>query len=747
MKSKILLTLTFAFLSLITLGQRSAIELTFSAVNINAHVQLDSVKIMNRTQGGDTVLYYPDTVLVLDFTGIPEPQKIASDFKVFQNYPNPITDQTTISLYVPEKDQVSIIITDLLGRETLKTEKALFKGNHSFRFHPGSSSLYFFNAQWKGRSSSIKILRAASDQDNSCSLEYIGGQVPAVPLKTSEDILDFAFSEGDELLYIGYADTLQSGMLDIPETSEIYTFQFATNIPCPGTTRVIYEGQVYNTIQIFSQCWLKENLNVGTMIPGDHDMASGPNIEKYCYNDNLDSCAKYGGLYQRGEVMQYSTQEGSQGICPSGWHVPSNQEWKVLDGAVDSQFGIGSNEWDLPYNEPKGFDAGINLKSTSGWLIQGNGTDRFGFSGLPGGICDFGEFAGIVGHGGWWTSCYCSGMSSLPFLHLVYNIPGVIIDQWDAGTGLSVRCVRDVIYVAPFELTITAINNDSYVKLDSVKVMNRSQGFEKTISWPDTTLVLPDELNFVPGNELLIIGYSGSDESGILVKPVDNQIYTLQFASNIPCPGMPVVTYEGQVYNTIQIFSQCWMKENLNVGIRIDSTQNMGDNGIIEKYCFRNLEDNCTEYGGLYQWKEMMQYIFNERAQGICPDGWHIPDAEDWKVLEGGVDSQFRIGDTIWDIDKDTIGFDAGLKLKSTSGWYSGGNGADLYGFTCKPAGYRDFQGKHFSDLTYGAYFWTSSWRTSVLKWRRSLGYGTQKINHQEEEFVNGFSVRCLRDD
>jgi hypothetical protein len=147
MKSKNLLTLTFALLSLIALGQRSAMELTFSAVNINAHVQLDSVKIMNRTQGGDTVLYYPDTVLVLYFTEIPEPHQLTADFKVFQNYPNPITDQTTISLYVPDKDQVSITVTDLLGKETLKTERVLDKGNHSFRFHPGSGSLYFFTAQ------------------------------------------------------------------------------------------------------------------------------------------------------------------------------------------------------------------------------------------------------------------------------------------------------------------------------------------------------------------------------------------------------------------------------------------------------------------------------------------------------------------------------------------------------------------------------------------------------------------------
>ncbi len=65
MKYKYIFTLTFAVLSLMALGQRSVMELTFTAVNLNAHIQLDSVKVMNRTQGGDTVLYYPDTVLAL----------------------------------------------------------------------------------------------------------------------------------------------------------------------------------------------------------------------------------------------------------------------------------------------------------------------------------------------------------------------------------------------------------------------------------------------------------------------------------------------------------------------------------------------------------------------------------------------------------------------------------------------------------------------------------------------------------
>ena len=82
------------------------------------------------------------------------------------------------------------------------------------------------------------------------------------------------------------------------------------------------------------------------MIHGTMEQSNNGIIEKYCYNNEPDSCTKYGGLYQWNEMMQYTTQQGAQGICPPGWHLPTDEEWKVLEGAVDSQYGIGDPEWD-----------------------------------------------------------------------------------------------------------------------------------------------------------------------------------------------------------------------------------------------------------------------------------------------------------------------------------------------------------------------------------------------------------------
>jgi uncharacterized protein (TIGR02145 family) len=446
MKSIFVLATVLALSTIIAFGQRPTMELTFTALDSADWVQLDSIKVMNLTQGGETVLYYPDTVLVLDLqVGVPEVRLDNTDFRVYQNYPNPVADQTTISLFIPEKDRVGIIITDILGRTTLQLDKELEKGMHSFRFNPGNGNICFFTAQWRGHRSSIKILNLPSG-DGAGSLEYIGN-IPQTPfLKAEKAVQEFPFNLGDELLYIGYSDTLQSGILDTPEESTAYTFQFATNIPCPGTPTVEYEGQVYNTIQIFSQCWLKENLNVGEMISGDSTMTDNDTIEKYCYNNEPDSCIKYGGLYQWNEMMQYTSHLGAQGICPPGWHLPTDEEWKVLEGAADSYYGIGDNSWnDWGY---RGTDAGTNLKATSGWHANGNGTDLFGFSGLPGGCHSLypnGIFQSIGFSGFCWSSTKEYYYSFHLGRHLSYLDPGVERSAYwgKVPRNLSVRCLRD----------------------------------------------------------------------------------------------------------------------------------------------------------------------------------------------------------------------------------------------------------------------------------------------------------------
>ncbi len=216
-------------------------------------------------------------------------------------------------------------------------------------------------------------------------------------------------------------------------------------------------------------------------------------------------------------------------------------------------------------------------------------------------------------------------------------------------------------------------------------------------------------------------------------------------AANFECGISTVTDHDGNTYNTALIGSQCWMADNLNIGNRIDGSEEMTDNNIIEKYCYENLESNCVIFGGLYQWDEIMQYATIQGVQGICPAGWHIPNDEEWKQLEGSADSQFGYPDPEWDGADLWRGFNAGLHLKSTVGWNSGGNGSNLYGFWALPGGYRSSDG--FFYAIYSSCKWWSSTETSVgSAWQRGF-ISAQNMSYRGNAYKTaGFSVRCLKD-
>ena len=152
------------------------------------------------------------------------------------------------------------------------------------------------------------------------------------------------------------------------------------------------------------------------------------------------------------------------------------------------------------------------------------------------------------------------------------------------------------------------------------------------------------------------------------------------------------ITYGGQTYQTVIIGTQCWMKENLNIGVPILGSSYQTDNGTLEKYCYNNNASNCDTYGGLYQWDEMMQYVTTEGTQGICPTGWHLPSDAEWCILENYVDAG-----TVLCIGG-MRGIDAGGNLKEigTTHWSSPNEGAtNSSGFTALAGG------RHYNSLFY----------------------------------------------
>jgi uncharacterized protein (TIGR02145 family) len=191
----------------------------------------------------------------------------------------------------------------------------------------------------------------------------------------------------------------------------------------------------------------------------------------------------------------------------------------------------------------------------------------------------------------------------------------------------------------------------------------------------------------------------------------------------------------GKIYNTVYIGSQCWMAQNLNIGVRINGTANQTNNCTIEKYCYDDIESNCALYGGLYQWDEMMQYVTNPGTQGICPTGWHLPTNADWTTL-----TSFLGGETAGGGKMKTTG----TIEEGTGFWRDPNTGAtNGSGFTALPGGYRWLY-QFFYYVSNCALFWSST-NSQSKAWMRRLIWNEVRVERTVLEKIYGLSVRCIR--
>jgi uncharacterized protein (TIGR02145 family) len=184
----------------------------------------------------------------------------------------------------------------------------------------------------------------------------------------------------------------------------------------------------YRTVQIGDQTWMAENLSYD---------ASGSK----CYNNNTANCATYGMLYDWSTAMALpsscnSTSCASQinakhrGICPSGWHIPSDAEWSTLSSYVEGDKGCS------------GCDA-RHLKASSGWSSNGSGTDAYGFSALPGGRgYSNGSFYDVGNYGYWWSASEYDSYNAY-YRDMRYYLEYVYYDYNNTCYLYSVRCLQD----------------------------------------------------------------------------------------------------------------------------------------------------------------------------------------------------------------------------------------------------------------------------------------------------------------
>ena len=204
---------------------------------------------------------------------------------------------------------------------------------------------------------------------------------------------------------------------------------------------ILHEGYIYSTVLIGDQCWYSENCRylpvVSPSFPGSE---TSPYYYVYGYEGTDVEEAKATAKYEKYGVLYNWPAVMTEGICPSGWHIPSDGEWQTMEISL----GMSEAEASSTGMLIRGTDEGYQMKSTSGWENNGNGSNSSGFNGLPGGI-GFGGGAAYDGRSGsWWSVSELDYPSSHRWFRGV-SYEHDMVHRYHSGSDSrrSARCVRD----------------------------------------------------------------------------------------------------------------------------------------------------------------------------------------------------------------------------------------------------------------------------------------------------------------
>ena len=573
--------------------------------------------------------------------------------------------------------------------------------------------------------------------------------------------------------------------------------------PCPNNTTVTdYNNNVYNTVKIGNQCWMRENLRSthyadGTPIPlGSTTTTSETTPCRYNPNNSAGNVSAYGYLYNWAAVMNDETPTDAnpscvQGVCPSGWHVPSEAEWNQLMNYLSAheQYICGNNSSYIA----KALAAVDGWNNSTSSYVPGNNpniNNATGFSAMPagyygGGFGAFGEYAYY-----WSTTEYIANNSALQAKYfcvyysrasLYWNINNY--NYAGKSNAYSVRCVLGA--GTPVTAPIVTTDAPSDIRLwtatagGNVASSGGGNVTAKGICWStsqnptldDTYTVdgmgtgtFTSALNgLTPGTTYYVRAYATNFAGTGYGEVVSFTTLTVPAGDAQPCPDAATVTdFDNNVYNTVKIGNQCWMRENLRSTHYTDGTPiPLGattSTTTAYRYNPNNNSSIVATHGYLYNWPAVMNGQSSSSAnpsgvQGICPTGWHVPSDAEWGQLVNymGNYAQYSYGSQYSSYNNTTSYFVA-KALASTEGWngstgtYVIGNNLSLNnasGFSALPVG--NYNGSYSYFGSY-AYYWSANESNSSNAYYMSLGYDGYGVSRNSYNKYNGYSVRCLRD-
>jgi uncharacterized protein (TIGR02145 family) len=573
----------------------------------------------------------------------------------------------------------------------------------------------FANINWGGGAKFLRVMMGTTDLGTQ--------QMLSVPYALYSNGVGVRVSETGDTLTIGGNSVIVPGISILNYSS---SWSHSCGLPNVHNNDLNYgnvsdiDGNIYKTIQLVTQVWMAENLKVnnfsnGELIPIVENPSSWSTttLPSMCYynNDFQSNECPYGALYN------FYVVSDSRNVCPSGWHVPTDLDWRQLEAF------LGMNPVELVIeNGGRGEiqNVGGQLKSMTAWMSPNVGaTNQSGFSSLPSGN-RYGPstsiFSALLTGAYYWTSTPV-GNGYYYFRH-VNNYDNKINRANDAtgNEGFSIRCVRNA------DLgVVEGCTNTQSCNYNAAATQDDGSCLYQNATCDDGNA---NTTNDVINGECVCAGT-------ILPPP----LYTM---------GNGVTDIDGNFYPSIIINGQEWMQKNLAVGkyrngdpIPTGLSNTAWQSTTSGSYAiYNNNAANNSTYGKLYNW-----HAVND-SRGLCPTGWHVPSDVEWTTLINYLDPNQN---------PSAIGAQssvAGGRMKSAMGWNSPNTGAtNESGFTGLPGGYRNLNGS-YGTIGYNGNWWSSSASSliNVNAWFRRLDYDPAGVNRTNYDKRGGFSVRCVRD-
>ena len=454
---KRILTLATIVLAVLSLAAQNSVTVTFTCRTTDSlYVPPDYIVVENLDRGWTENIYFPDTVYKFNLLAVVDLPDYSESFGLVVS-PNPFEGATTLYCNLPATGKVALAVTDLTGR-TIVTGRAEVPqpDRYAFRISLPRPGVYLASLRQAGKTATTKLVSTGCGKE---AVEFVGlakeSSEPEQTKSSTKSHPHHLFQLGDQMRYVAYAsDNPSHDTVLFQYGSDTLTLLFnhfvelGDSLPCPGTPTVTdYDGNVYSTVKIGNQCWMRENLRVthyadGTEIPLGGELASF--TEPFYYNHPIGNLTfeERGYLYNgtalmNGESYTYDVNPPLiQGVCPDGWHVPAIVEWGELISYLSDQSEYCCG---IQNHTGKSLAAKTSWPESPYYCCVGHypsTNNATGFTAFSTGYCVGSEF----------DNSGAFFASTAPYAYrLSFNSPAFYSFYFFDGThlGLSVRCLKD----------------------------------------------------------------------------------------------------------------------------------------------------------------------------------------------------------------------------------------------------------------------------------------------------------------